>query len=308
MDFTEQVAQIKADVMARKAERAQVFAQDVLRASSFHPCPRQMYYQVHNWQDREPVSAEKQCLFDFGNTVEEHALGDIKAAGYLVTRQQQTFEIPVEGGVVRGHIDGWISGGALGEQEMPLEIKGYTYEAERIDDWREFLEKPQPWLQQVPAQLTLYMLGTNTPRAVLVMVDKKGAELYPLPIELDYDYAEGLLRKAEMVYEHLAAEVEPDRVSYSTALCGNCDFAHICQPINPTLDDEGAVLDPWIIDLAELHVHTKPANDAHDDAKKVLREVYLKAGRAVLLVGPLKITQTKAGAVNMNRRKDDGTE
>jgi CRISPR/Cas system-associated exonuclease Cas4 (RecB family) len=307
-DFASAVEQIKADVMAKKAERAAVYAQDVLRASSFHPCPREMYYQVANWRDKEPPSPEKQCLFDFGNTVETHALQDLAAAGYKVTRQQQPFEIPVEGGIIRGHIDGWMTGGALGDEAYPVEIKGYTYEAERIDDWHEFLMKPQHWLRQVPAQLTLYMLGTNTPAAVLVMVDKKGAEIYPLPVELDYDYGESLLKKAELVYEHLAVEIPPDRIEYSSVMCGNCDFRHICQPLDPTLDDEGCVLDPWIVNLAEMHEFTKPASQAHDKAKEELKAVYKAVGRETLYIGPLKITQTKAGAVNMNRRKDDGTE
>jgi len=255
-----------------------------------------MYYQVHDWQSAAPPDASKQCLFDFGSVwVERVVTRDLEDAGYTVTGQQQSFSLAVKGGKISGHMDGWISGPGL-DGRLPLEIKGYTYAAERIRHWRDFLAQPQPWLQQVPCQMQIYLLQAESEAGVFCLFDKKGAQMYPIPITLDYEFTEGLLKRAELVYEYLAAEIEPDRIPYDDRICNDCDFAAICQPLRDVEVSGGLLLDEAMEQAADTYFATEEAMKKHTEAARRIRS-YAKGlweeGKGEhFILGPAQISVT----------------
>ncbi len=290
MEFEEAVKRIRERVLDRKREEAKVTPQHCLRASGFWPCDRNLYYQVHDWQQRHPPTAEQMAIFALGRKFEEIAIEDLRSAGYSVTGQQQSFELKVRNGKITGHIDGWISGNEIGDEPVPLEIKGYTYQAEQAQSWRDFLRARQPWLRQVPAQLQLYLLQAEREYGVLVMVDKKSGQLYPLPVELDYEYAESVLKRAETVYEHLEMEEPPARIPYDPDVCDHCDFAHICEPLESLeMDSEGMVFEPKIVALARRYIETEEAAREHEAARRHLRKVAEATEHNRLWVGPVVV-------------------
>jgi len=279
-DFVQGVADIRNRVMAAKATKAVVTPQQALRASGFHPCDRHMYYQVANWQDCAPVTPETQCLFDWGKLVERAVIDDLQEAGYEIDRQQLAMAVKVKGGTITGHLDGMIRGPGLPEGGCPLEIKGYTFVGQRVAHWRDFLPMPQPWLSAVPCQMQIYLLQANADVGVLCLQDKKSAQINPLPVELDYDYAESLLKRAEEIYQYISAEIPPDRISYQERLCADCRFAHICQPLQQYEPGIDAILDERLEELAATYWGTATLAKDHERAAHELKSFAKALGRS----------------------------
>lgn len=300
--FAEAVAAIRENVLAAKEKKIAIRPQHKLRASGFHPCDRKMYYDITNWKDAAPHTAETQCLFDFGGTVEKAAIEQLEEAGYEVGGQQVGFEQKVANGVITGHIDGWISGRELGEHPLPLEIKGYTFQAERIHSWRDMLDAPQAWLRSVPCQLQMYLLQASEARGVLVMFDKKSATPFPLPTELDLEFAEGLLKRAEDIYEHLELEIEPDRMPYEAAVCGGCPFAHVCQPLQSVeVAAGGEVFDEAHEEHMRVFIETQDAAKQNTAAEKALKAFGKGLGDGEYFIGPAQI-KVKTGNTHYNAK------
>jgi hypothetical protein len=151
------------------------------------------------------------------------------------------------------------------------------------------LSAPQHWLQQVPCQLQLYLLANNAPWGVLAIFDKKGAQISPLAVELDYALAESILRRAEATYAAKAAGAPPERASWGLGLCDKCDFAHVCGPHAP-VPVEGFVADPALVDAARVFLETEAAAKAHDKAETALKG-YANAldGYEQFTVGPAEV-------------------
>lgn len=292
-DFAGAVAQIRERVLARKGSEAKVTPVKSLRASSIGwPCERHLYYSIANWQDAAAPTPEKMALFSLGRVVEVAVIRDLEEAGYQITGQQVSFEQKVKGGSITGHVDGWISGNELGDEPLPLEIKGYTFASDRVTHWRDFLKMKQPWLRAVVGQLQTYLLQANKERGVLVIYDKKSGLLNPIAVELDYELAEEYLKKAERIYDHLAAEVPPD-IQYDPDLCNNCDFAHVCQPLQSIEPDEaGVVLDPTYQGLADTYFETEAAAKEHSKAGDALKALAKALDKERLLVGPAILETT----------------
>jgi hypothetical protein len=78
-----------------------------LRASNIgKPCNRQLWYDVHCHDEREPLPPAARLKFLFGDILEELLLFLGKEAGHDVRHEQA--EVSING--VKGHIDGIIDG------------------------------------------------------------------------------------------------------------------------------------------------------------------------------------------------------
>lgn len=78
-----------------------------LRASNVgKPCERQLWYDIHSGNDREPLPPAARLKFLFGDILEELLLFLAKEAGHTVQHEQA--EIEVNG--VKGHIDAVVDG------------------------------------------------------------------------------------------------------------------------------------------------------------------------------------------------------
>lgn len=302
----------------REAEYRAKNPPSALRASSIHPCDRNLYYQLTASHEKAPITPDKQQLFAFGNTVEAHVLSMLREAGYTITAHQQDIDVEVRGGKITGHMDGWIHGPDVPSPGCPIEIKGYAFAADQIHDWHDFLSAPQHWLQQVPVQMQLYLYGSNAPWGLLMLFDKKGAKLYPIRVELDLEFVERILRRVEGVYWHLRDwllttpermdEFAPDRCPWTLGLCESCDFAHVCGPRAP-LPVDGFLGDPVLVEAAQVYLETVEGKKTHELAEKRLKE-YAKAleGFDVFVCGPARITRkvAKNGAVTVKIMPAEG--
>ncbi len=221
------------DAKFRKARPTSIWA-----SFAGHPCDRNKYHCIADWQERLPARPGLQALFDQGHMEAQASRHDIEEAGFEIVRAEEPLNYVLRGGrhrLISGKIDFFVTGGFLGRRQVPVEHKGLSYGgSERFSDWREMLTAKQVWLRQYPAQMTLYLLMLaerhDDTEGLLALRGKETGQITWLPIELDYAYGETILQSAERVYDALDAGVPPDRMAFDEHTCPICDFVHICAP------------------------------------------------------------------------------
>lgn len=198
------------------------------RASELgHPCTRYLVYCQSNWQDAKPVSPELQFIFEGGRMIEVLALEQLKDAGFQVSNQSRDFEDKKLN--ISGHVDCFLSENGSGS--FPCEIKGISqWSFDAVNSAEDMLKAKQHFLRKYPGQLQLYLYLANKEEGLFYIVNKQTYRPKEIWMALDYEFCEGLLKKAESINQHLENESLPDRVEYDENLCAWCRFSHICLP------------------------------------------------------------------------------
>jgi len=297
LTFEEQAAQIQADVLAAIARRIKLRPRYVLGSYDIgDDCERYLYHSIVNCQDRKLHDAEKQALFDEGEVLAQASMADLRAAGYKVRNEERTYEARCRNGVITGHVDWWLSGGVLGEREVVFEHKGLSYgQEERWETWRDMLKAKARWTRRYPAQMEMYLYQAWKDREGTDPMDhfglfgvrgKESALLSLMAIEFDLDFCEGLLQKAERVYDAIAAKAPPQRIPYDPRMCDACDFTHICEPERHIeVGEGGVILDP--VRQADMGrcLELAPLAKEHRELERLLKAYGKAAGRPFLIVG-----------------------
>ena len=119
-----------------------------LRASNIgKPCNRQLWYDVHCHDEREPLPPAARLKFLFGDILEELLLFLGKEAGHDVRHEQA--EVTING--VKGHIDGIIDGRLVDCKSAS------TYAFEKFREHRLASDDPFGYIDQ----LGFYLDGAN---------------------------------------------------------------------------------------------------------------------------------------------------
>lgn len=196
------------------------------RASELgHPCERFLVFRRTRWQDAILHDVSLQFLFDEGSLHEQAVLRELNEAGVPIIEQQRDYEDKAT--LITGHVDGKIP---VEGAAYPLEIKSMSpYIWQRIETVDDLMTGPVH-LRKYPAQLQLYMLLSNSEKGVLLLKNKATGQVKELWMDLDLDFAESLLKKAERINAHVAAGTVPAPIEYDEAICGRCAFQHVCLP------------------------------------------------------------------------------
>lgn len=198
------------------------------RASELgHPCERYLVYNRMNWQDKSLHSVETQFIFDGGNVIEKLAKEDLEKAGFEIIEQHRPYEWKEY--QITGYIDFMLR-----DKEgfvFPVEVKGLQdIDANKLNCIEDFLQAKKIWLNKYPAQLTLYMLLSNKEYGAFYIKGKPSLLPKHIWINLDYTFAESLLKKAERINNYIKGKSYPEKIEYKEYICGRCDYAHICLP------------------------------------------------------------------------------
>lgn len=257
---------IKARIDEAKARKIRISPVHSNRAGELgHPCLRYLVYQRTRWQDKLAHSIGLQYIFDQGNRIEAGMLDDLKDAGIRVIHQQK--DLFWKEYNISGRIDGRIDDPP---RQPPIEIKSISpFEFPRLNTIADFQNSKKVWLRKWPAQMMIYLLLEAEDQGYLILCNKLNGQIKPISIELDYDYAETLIKKAEEVNAHVELGTLPDRIE-DEAVHENCPFYHICLPeaVNPDkmiMDPElESMIDRWAelkAVIASLEKEFKPMDD-----------------------------------------------
>lgn len=247
----------------------------VNRASSIgHPCERFLYYCRANWQDRALIDVGLKFIFDIGNRIEEEAVDELKAAGFMILEQQRPFSWPKFN--ITGHLDFKVAEKGA-DVAIPVEVKGLQHhEWEKLHTVEDFFNSKKHYVRGYPAQLQLYLLMSNSPEGYFYLKSKMNGMPKAVEVVLDFEYTEGIVQKVERVNKAIEAGAPPERMEYDPAVCGSCAFAHICLPSQDfgkgaeILDNEE--MEGWLKRRAELEPLKKEFDGLDELIKSILKE------------------------------------
>lgn len=212
-----------------KRKKLKTYPCHVVRASEIgHPCERYNVYCITNWQDKKPVDAELQFIFEGGNAIEEMAIKDFEDAGFTVYRPEPDTSVQEKTPKITGHYDIRVD---FGDQRVRTgEIKGLNiYDFDKLNTIEDFYNSKKVWVRKYPAQLMSYMYMKNEDEGFFYLKSIPRFQPKLIWVKLDYTYMESILKKTERIYAHIAAQTLPDRVK-DYEICEYCPFSHICLP------------------------------------------------------------------------------
>jgi hypothetical protein len=261
------------------------------RASELgHPCTRYLCYLR---REKKPlVDVGLQEVFREGNDQEIAVRRLLEDAGFVFTRSQQAFNWPDL--QLSGHIDGMLgyhrrpTWWPTGQAEVPCEIKTCSpWIFQGLDTVDDLTNGKQLWLRKWPDQMQVYLLLTDQPVGVIVLKDKTAARVKDLWIDLDWDRASELVRKAEEVNAHLSRQTYPDRTEGDH--CAKCDFVALCHPAILNRDGAALLSDP---EIEEMLARRESLADAAREYEALGKQIQGKVpeGLEQALVGDWLIT------------------
>ena len=162
-----------------------------------HKCPRWLWYAHHNTPSK-PVEGRIIRLFRTGNIIEDAIISDLESIDIEVTDRQREVEIVNGDIVLRGHIDGIVSG-------QLLEIKSTNEKY-----FKQLLKVGyEKWNPKYKAQAHVYMVLCDLEECMVVVENKNDSNLYIETLKLDRDYVTKLLID---VFAAITPDTPPDRM------------------------------------------------------------------------------------------------
>ena len=190
-----------------------------------HSCEKYLVFLRTRWQDKLLHDAEVEFIFEGGRLIEEMALTDLKQAGFTIIEQQKPFEWKEF--QLTGHLDFKV---LVDEKAYPVEVKGLNqFDYEKLNCIEDFLESKKSWIKKYPTQLVLYMLMDNIEFGCFYLKNKTNFRPKQIWINLDFTFAEDILKKLERVNKHVKEGIEPEGIN-NPDVCQYCGFLHICLP------------------------------------------------------------------------------
>lgn len=278
--------QINDRLRKAKEEKIKVYPCNNLRASNLgHPCERYLYLLIKHWDEQKPHDVGLQNIFDLGNTLEEHTINNIKEAGFeVITPTCRSWKI--ENPLITGREDIRIKD-ETGDF-FPVEIKGLSpQEWEKLNSVEDFLRSKRYYVRGYPAQLYTYMLKFGKETGYFALTNKLTGQTKFIEVPFDYDYAEGMLQKAERVYAALEAGIPPEPCDDIT-VCEGCSLQHICGECRRVPAD--IEIDGELDELIERKQALAPAKREYEDVDK---QIKARVGeRDKIITGKYLITRT----------------
>jgi len=213
------------------------------RASELgHPCIRYHVLNRRRWQEKALFDVAVLRRFEEGKLHEKAVLSVLATSGVHILEQQRPFSWDEYD--ITGSIDGKLNVDEtlalrarlpkIAGLVLPLEIKSASETSfARINTLRDMLEAASLYVQKYPTQMTLYLLMDGKELGLFAFKDKSSGALKFIPMELDYEYGEGILKRVEKVNSHLKDKTpdnQVERVDYSEMTCSSCAFVHLCVP------------------------------------------------------------------------------
>ena len=233
-----------------------------------HPCLKHLVHCRVDWADRKPMDIEGRWRTDEGKRIEWEVtkwLGDIRYKIDDSQKRYTTDDIPEYADLkISGRIDGMIPiKRKLPEpfsdmKEIKVEIKtvnpNYWNSTKTVADIR---RHPKFWINKIPSQLNTYLAISNDPGGLLIIVTfGKRPRIIPMLFDQDlWDHDQARVRK---VNAHVAAGTYPEPIPFDATVCGMCDFAHICNPVQTT---KMCQVDPMDIFTLEQYLEFKEMAD-----------------------------------------------
>lgn len=238
-----------------------------------HPCERFLVLARTKNELRALPDLGLQRIFEEGNLHEASVLQLLQAAGLRILEQQRSFEWKRY--ELSGHIDAMLV--AESGEKIPLEIKSASPNAflavTKLQPM-ELLKSKYSWQRKYPAQLTLYMLMSNSENGILLFKNKVTGALHQLDFSLNdeaLEYGEQILQKLERVNQMIRAGKEPEAVRCPD--CKGCPFEKTaCFPGVDYGEGYDFLDEPQLLEKLERRKELQDAAEEYTELDKELKE------------------------------------
>jgi len=260
-----------------------VYPSTANRASELgHECLRYLVYlRITKAEDLPRHDVHLQAIFNEGALHEDDLM--IRFTKARLKPIEQQCELEWREYQIKGHVDCVFAKNGMAiptdtKSMDPNIFRGIFPDAPRQYLWIEVEEKFQskPWLKKYFAQIQLYMLFKNCEIGIFVFKNKSSGALAQVNLELDYDYTESLVKKAEAVNKHVKDETLPDRIPFKNDVCRRCKFADLCCPDMIAQSEFATVSDDELEAWCKDDLENTEAQRKKDKARKSLL-AYMKA-------------------------------
>lgn len=201
-------------------------------SSAGNSCSRWIWFRYHR-AFHETFPGRLYRLYRRGHREEETIVADLNLAGIKTEHTGDANQVEVVSGCLKGHLDGIILGGVpeAPKEKMVLEMKSYnqkrfqTLEAVGV-------QKSDP---KYFCQCQIYMRLAGLNRCLFVAVNKNDDEMHVERLELDKQYADGMIQRAKWA---ACSDRPPLRLSdkpdwWECKLCACHDLCHGSKTIAP---------------------------------------------------------------------------
>ena len=274
---------------AYKEKRIKQSPQNNLRASSIgHTCERYHYHSIHDWKERPLHDAILQSIFDEGNLHETDTIRQLTEMGFGVVESQRAFQMDKP--LVTGSIDGIL----LWEgRRFPFDVKSVKDTIfQELESAEDMMFSKKHWHRQYPAQLQMYLLLTNQEVGCFILKNKTTGEIKPIWMQIDYDYTEQLLKRAERVYSALKAEEPGPRVN-DFDICTECPFKALCLPDLRAGPGVIVIEDAEIASLLDRRAEIEDTAKEFKEIDETVKEQAKARGKGDLVCGSWMIRVTE---------------
>lgn len=252
-----------------------------------HPCERYLYLLLKNWQEVKPHDVGLQHIYDLGNSIEDYTIARLKEAGFeCITPTEKSWKIDKP--LLTGREDVRIKDPDTGEL-LPCEIKGLSpIEFAKLNSVEDFLNSKKHYVRGYPTQLFVYMYHFGKEKGYFIITNKLTGEIKPIEVQLDYEFGDQCLQKAERIYKAVETNTPPESCD-DISVCEQCNLQHICGQVKriPTdieLDDE----------LENLIDRKNELSDAKREYEEVDRQIKDKVGEREKIIAGTYLIQRKA--------------
>jgi len=202
------------------------------------PCLRRLYYYRAAWDKAAPISADLLGIFATGTILEPvitriaSEIGEFAEPPFrIVGAQMPTRDKLFDKYQISGRIDGFLQTKANGRWETKGVIDIKTCSPNIFDTLYNYESLVRyPWTRKWRGQLMLYALAHNVDKCFILLVNKSNLyNMRMIEFPLDYEYAEGLLKKAEQVNDAVQTQTPPEKLNNAEE-CPRCPFVTLCCP------------------------------------------------------------------------------
>lgn len=247
-----------------------------IRASGIDdPCTRRLFYYLTCGELADDINADVVAIFEEGKEQEPAVRRFLSEIGFEIKKAGMT--------------ERWADLNISGSVDGTLEYNGKTYIVEiktvseyawdkikTSDDMREgYFRK---WFGQM--QVYLFLFGQE--QGLFILKRKQSKQVRVIEVELDYDYAEGLLKKADVVNAALKTATPPEFLKSNPVECKKCPFyGKVCQPPMDFGDAIVNIDDPDLALKLERRDQLKQFSSEYETLDKELKDRFKEIPSAI---------------------------
>lgn len=241
-----------------------------------HPCDKFLFYNRKSWQEKS--LRDWKGIGERGNLLHTAWCNRMSSKGYRLIQGEmplsQELRIKYQ---IGGRIDGRI--GKNGSRPVLYEFKTMNENTwKKINVYEDIKDSPIDYIKMYVAQLQVYMFDNNEESGLYILCNASTLECKLIVVQLDYDYCEWLLQRAETINKSLVHDMNPfPRIAYGKT-CERCEFSHICLP---DIKNEGLefVDNEALTEYLKIRAEHKEAHELYEEADESAKMIAKNQGK-----------------------------